>query len=455
MTATLSPTTRHLTRAKIKAKAWMPYLSHVLSSMRTFIEPRVPTMCVDEHARLYVNESWIQTLSVDQLAYVLLHEVLHVVLSHAKRRKATLPDADRQQCKVWNIAADLCIQQMLARNHEHHEPKDGVKIGGCIPDTNVPFLSVPGLSRGMATEKYYGVLWDFLNKCVDGPTPPPKGGDGPTGLPTHATSKPDDGEQDGEGENEGGDGSTECEDECGSSSDGVKRDYERPTRLAEQAMVEAKLAEVEKRIEEQEARAPGSVPGQLRQSLEARLRPQPDPFDQLRGLVARSVASPVGADEHTYRRLNRRQPNNIARLRGVVKFAPECSVIVDTSGSMSCGNIRDKAMTAVAQGLRKVQRPRVVCFDTQVQDAKRLSSMKDFEWVGNGGTDMAAACEQEDREHRPDAIVLITDGETEWPSKPTRARLIVALCKEPGWGGPIPSWAKVVKCYEEGPRYAG
>jgi predicted metal-dependent peptidase len=81
--------------------------------------------------------------------------------------------------------------------------------------------------------------------------------------------------------------------------------------------------------------------------------------------------------------------------------------------------------------------------------------MRDFQWCGNGGTDMAAACEQEDREQKPDAIVLITDGETGWPSQPTRARLIVALCSDPGRGCQPPSWAKVVRCYEEGTQYDG
>lgn len=441
MSVVLSPTTKHLTRAKIKAKGWMPYLSHILSSMRTHIEPGIPTMAVDQDCRLYVNEQWIQTLSVTELAYVLLHEVLHVVLSHAKRRKATLPDATEEQCFWWNVAADLCIQQLLAKHHRAHEPKEGIKIEGKVPKTDVPFLRVPGLTPGMNTEGYYGVLWDFVSKQPKQPQPQPQ---------PQPSGGGDDGKQDTQGKQPSLDPSN-----AGSGSDGKKRKYERPSRLADQALAEAKLSEVERRMDECEAKSPGSTPGALRQAIKARLHPQPDPFDQLRGVVARSVASPLGADEQTYRRLYRRQPPNVARMRGIVRMAPECSVIVDTSGSMSCGDIKDKAITAVSQGLRKVQRPRVVCFDTRVQDARRLSSMRDFQWCGNGGTDMAAACEQEDREHKPDAIVLITDGETGWPDKPTRARLIVALCQDPGRRHQPPSWAKVVRCYEEGTKYDG
>ena len=456
MPVTLSSVSKHITKAKLMAKGWMPYLSHVLSSMRTYVGHDVRTMAVDECGRLYVNEDWVQTLSVQEAAYVLLHEVLHVVLSHAKRRKSAIPDPNQDQAFFWNVAADLCIQQMLARHHRSYEPAEGVKINGEI--NGVRFLSIPGLKAGMTTEAYYGLLWSYFSSLPKQPQPEPQGGGGGGQGDEQDAGQP--GQQDGEKQQDkqgGGDGPTKALDpsQCGSGSDGIKRDYEKPTRLAEQALMESKLAEVEKRIEEHEASSPGTVPGELKQSIQARLHPAPDPFDQLRGIVARSVASPIGADEATYRRMNRRQPHGSARLRGIVRMAPECSVILDTSGSMTCGNTQERAINAVAQGLRKVQRPRVVQFDTRAVDARRLDSMKHFQWQGGGGTDMAAAIEQEDREQRPDAIVLITDGETDWPDRQPRARVIVALCRRSSYEGHIPKWARIVRCYEEGPKYAG
>jgi len=97
----IDPARAHLTKAKILARSWMPYMSHILTSMRTYVGPYVSTMAVDQHARLYVNPGWIQTLSVRQVSYVLLHEVLHVVLSHAKRRRQFLPEPK---------LADRCIE---------------------------------------------------------------------------------------------------------------------------------------------------------------------------------------------------------------------------------------------------------------------------------------------------------------------------------------------------------
>jgi predicted metal-dependent peptidase len=52
---------------------------------------------------------------------------------------------------------------------------------------------------------------------------------------------------------------------------------------------------------------------------------------------------------------------------------------------------------------------------------------------------MKTVLEAVDKEHRPDAIVLITDGATDWPEK-LRAKLVVALTQPL----PAPSWATAV-----------
>ena len=68
---------------------------------------------------------------------------------------------------------------------------------------------------------------------------------------------------------------------------------------------------------------------------------------------------------------------------------------------------------------------------------------------------MSLALTEEDRSHAPDVIVLVTDGETDWPATRTRAKVIVALVKKPRYGSPIPSWMKVIDLTREVPSYAG
>ena len=135
----------------------------------------------------------------------------------------------------------------------------------------------------------------------------------------------------------------------------------------------------------------------------------------------------------------------------MVRLAPECAVIVDTSGSMS--PYINRAATAVAQGMRRVHRPRVICFDTEAQSDRRLSSLSQFSWDGGGGTQMDQAIEYADT-LKADCIVCITDGETNWPKRQTRARLVIAMVENNLSSYPPPEWARIVKCWE-GSEYAG
>lgn len=417
---TLTTVQRLLTKAKLRLRTWVPYLTHIFSMMRTVETKDVPTMAVDQYNRLYCNPEFMESLSLGELAYCLLHEVMHVVLSHCRRFKAAVPQATERERYAWNVAGDLVIQQMLARLYGEHEPSGIIRIDGCIPNTSVDFLSIPGLSRGMMVEQYFGLLLPHI--------PPQPQGDGGNPLdPMNA----------------------------GSNSDGTPREYEKQPTVADCAMVDHALREAEKKIEKAEATSPGSVPGQLRQALKARLHKQPDPFNELRTVITRTVANPAGQEEFTYAVYNRRQQADGVRRRGVRRWSPECTIIIDTSGSMR--GYESRALTTIAQGLRRVQRPRVVAFDSQIQEAKRISSLSEFTFCGYGGTDMTAAITDEDRRrpNPPDCIVLVTDGETSWPTQPTRAKLVIALVKGGVTYSQPPSWAKVIDLTKEGPGYAG
>lgn len=416
---TISPVSRMLTKAKLRLRQWVPYLTHIFSMMRTVETEEVPTMAVDQANRLYCNQKFMESLSPQEVAYCLLHEVMHVVLSHCRRFKSVAPQWTERERYCWNLAGDLVIQQMLAKHYGLHEPQGIIRMDSPAPGGGGRLRDIPGLREGMTIEQYYGLLLPLM------PAQTPKPGESDNPLdPANA----------------------------GSNSDGVPRDYEKASTPIEQAMVEHALQEAEQKIAEIESGRPGTVPGEIVRSLAVRLHPQPDPFDELRSIVSRSVASPLGVEEYTYRRLNRRQQEDQPRRRGYVRLAPECSIIIDTSGSMQ--GLEAKAMTAIAQGLRKVQRPRVVAFDYVCQSAQRISSVSQFQFKGYGGTDMSSAITQEDQEQKPDAIVLVTDGETDWPTTPTRARLIVALVKRSSYSTP-PAWARVIDLTREVPTYAG
>jgi len=211
------------------------------------------------------------------------------------------------------------------------------------------------------------------------------------------------------------------------------------------------LREAEKALEDMDPHV-GSGAGQIRQALKARLHPMPDPFDQLKQAVARTISSPVGTPELTYRKWPRRSLPGKARLRGVERLMPEATILLDTSGSMLSDNVQQKALAIVAKGINRLQNPRIVCCDGAIQSARRVANMNNFQWDGGGGTDMAAGLIYVDKTYQPDSIVIITDGFTDWPKNKLNAKVIVALCREE-WANHVPKWMTTVHLYRKGQPY--
>jgi len=424
----ISDIRKKLYAARKVAGSICPFFYKVLTTMPVVITPDVPVMAVDKVGRLYVNENNCATRSKEDLAAILIHEVYHLALSHAKRREDWVGGTPTEdQRKVWNIAADLAVNQLLARDTKL--PADALTLDSQLPEFDAPFKDLPMVRGGLTTETYVGLLAPhYLKKKKDdeGEEGDDKGGEG--------------GGDDGRGPNNDPDME-------GSASDGVQKPWEKPFKMSDLARQLDQLKEIEKAVDA----APGSAPGALKAAVSARLRPQPDPFRQLQTLAAKSVASPIGAEEPTYARPARRPAEGDVLKKGVRRVSPECAIIVDTSGSMQCGDNTERALVALAAGLRKVQRPKVVCFDATIQARKRIQSLKQFSWEGGGGTNMGTAVTQVDKEDRPDAIVVLTDGETRWCPKP-RARVIIALTT-PCPGYPTPEWAKVVHLYKQGGGY--
>lgn len=249
-------------------------------------------------------------------------------------------------------------------------------------------------------------------------------------------SERDDGDEGSGSEGHGGEEVTDHQGDGGSCSDGKPRDYELPADDSWEDREFSMATDLENKCE---STGWGNVPGAIRKALGNKLRPQPDPFDCLRAACARAVSSPVGAPDYTYRRISRRQVEGQPRLKGVQKLTPNAVIVLDTSGSMLDAETEAKALTVVASGLRRLRSVRVIGGDTNITSNKQVSSLKQLEWLGGGGTSMKTVLEAVDREHRPDAIVLITDGDTDWPEK-LRAKLVVALTYE----NYAPAWATAI-----------
>jgi predicted metal-dependent peptidase len=518
MNATIPAHKLKIVKAKQKAAEWMPYLQSVFGPMRCIATAKCPRAAVDKYGKMYYNPEFVMGLSIETLAYIVLHETLHLVLSHHKRTEKMIPEGEMtsQKAYVSNVAQDLSIYQILAEEIDKcYEPQNIVTL---------PALShIPGIVRNRTSENYYEVLLKYYEDQKDkSPTPPPPPTDPEDGdededeslvedesygedtddsdfgdgdesetedddTPGSYGGSPQDEEDDedgGDSQPETGSGDVEPQskdrqpkedgkgdgsqsdpsdyfpdfgDVCnpgdaGSNSDGIEKEWEEEPTLADLATAEKRLREAEEALEELDP-CVGSGAGNIRQSLKARLHPFPDPFDQLKTVVARTVASPVGSPELTYRKWPRRQLPGKCRLRGTEKYTPEATILLDTSGSMLSSDVQQKALAIVAKGISRLQNPRIVCCDGAIQSAKRVCNMNQFQWDGGGGTDMAAGLIYVDKTYKPDSIVIITDGFTAWPSVPLRAKVVCALCR-PEWANKVPKWITTVHLYRKGEGYA-
>ena len=91
--------------------------------------------------RLYYNESWMATHTVEENAALLIHEVSHLLRDHEARKKA----AAASNARLWNTAADCEINDDLAA--------EGLPLPGDPPQPGKY-----GLPTGDTAELYYKEL---------------------------------------------------------------------------------------------------------------------------------------------------------------------------------------------------------------------------------------------------------------------------------------------------------
>jgi len=108
-----------LDRAKVSIVTQHPFFASILMKRKLIEDNTIPTAAVDQRGQIYYNKSFVDKLSVDELVFLLCHEVGHVIGQHALRRGA-------RNAKKWNIAGDAWINDMLK------DAGIGAVIPGCV-----------------------------------------------------------------------------------------------------------------------------------------------------------------------------------------------------------------------------------------------------------------------------------------------------------------------------------
>ncbi|WP_405415711.1 DUF2201 family putative metallopeptidase [Streptomyces rubiginosohelvolus] len=365
--------------ARLQAARARPYLATALFALHTVESREVPTMAVDRYWRCYDSPGFVARTPVEELAGVWVHEVSHLLRDHhgrsdrvARQRGLTGP-GDRLR---MNIAADC-------------EINDDAYGDGLARPKGAVYPSTLHLQSGELMEDY---LYQFR-----------------LGPRTQNLAWLD----------------------CGSGADGLEREWELGPDGAHGLSAHEQDA-VRFRVAQGITGRPGNASKGWKRWAEEAFHP-PQPWRELLGAAVRSAASGPGAGEdYTYGRPSRRSTG----LPGVVlpslrRRPPRVSVVIDTSGSVSDAEL-GSALLEVAAISRAVGGRRdlvtVLACDAATRVVHPLCQAEGIPLVGGGGTDLRTGFAKALRSHpRPDAVVILTDGQTPWPSAQPACRTVIGL----------------------------
>ncbi|MET8544465.1 VWA-like domain-containing protein [Kitasatospora sp. NPDC004799] len=369
--------------ARLHAVRVRPYLATALFALTVVESRQVPTMAVDRYWRCYTSPAFVARTPVEQLAGVWVHEVSHLLRDHHGRgdRLARELGTDGPGARLrMNIAADC-------------EINDDVYGDGLARPPGAVRPGMLELPDGLLMEEY---LRRFRFD------------------PAHLAA---------------------AWLECGSGADGLDRPWDLGPDGAHGLTAQERDA-VRFRVAEGIRARPGKTPKGWQRWAEEAFHP-PQPWRRLLGAAIRSAASGPGAgDDYSYGRPARRS----AGVPGVLlpslrRRPPRVAVIIDTSGSVSDDELGSALLevTAIgrAVGGRRDQVTVVPC-DAAAETAHRLCRAENIPLIGGGGTDLRTGFRTALRGHpRPDVVVVLTDGQTPWPSAAPPCRTVVGLFPRP------------------------
>jgi predicted metal-dependent peptidase len=406
-----------LAAARLWAATRFPYLATGVFGAQVIADPGSGTVSVDENWRMRADPELTAQWTPAQLGSVLVHHVCHLLRTHGERAQASGVGAgeDRaRDARDWIRAADAEINDDL------------VPAGLDLPGSPVLPHHL-GAQDGLLAEQYYTAIRDG-RRVVQGLA---------GGLGGEATGRSGQGKA---GDAEGG------WLDCGSGADGVPRPGQEPgglpnwqadllrRQVAQDVISHAKLA--------------GNVPAGMLRWAEEVLSPRVNWRKVLAAELRRAVFEVSGAVDYSYRRPSRRSAvaGNVV-LPALRRPVPDVAVVCDTSGSMTEDLLAMvlAEVEGLLQALGLARQVRVLACDYAVAPAQRVSSARQVQLVGGGGTNMGAGIEAAAAlRPRPAVTVVLTDGYTPWPSAPPKGmRIVVGLLGPRAPDAPV--WARAVR----------
>ncbi len=381
---TRSKTEQSLRMARAYAAEQLPWFASTLFSARLVLTDMCPSLsAIDDGLRVYFHPGLVDKLlaaedtqsGLRQIAWVWVHEISHVLRDHGQRSRERGAEPFR-----WNVAADLEINDC--------------EWPGLEPPRIMPPLLPDrfGLPDGKLAEYYYN------------------------NLPRRREFK-----------KRSNEGSGDWPDE-GSGVHGHGRPWERETD-DDQAPAVTSLEQKTLRQQAAEAvygqKGRGDVPGGWLRWADESLRPRVNWRERLRRRVRGAMVTGVGGRmDYSYQRPNRRAQLYAPLIRPALSgdLVPRVACVVDTSGSMSQNDLA-RCLAEVRGVLDSLRTPvTVIPCDAVAYEPMEVFTKSDYLQLqegmrGGGGTNMVAGIDAARKlKPPPDAVIVLTDGFTPFPS---------------------------------------
>ncbi len=393
---------RALQAARVRASYQRAYFAPALFNMIPVQTDQIASMAVDAHWRLYYNDAWLASHTVEENAAVLIHEVSHLLRDHAARQQAA---AVRDE-NLWNTAADCEINDDL------------IAEGLPLPH-DPPHPAQFGLKTGENAETYYRQLLK--------PVQAGEAGERVEGAPALAHH---------------------CD--CGSGAHGQRRPWELPadgSAPGDVPGVDPVKAELVRRdvahsILDRSGDA-GDVPLGWRRWATTVLAPKVDYMATIRHVVRKALRDcTLGRYDRTYRRPHRRQAcYGDFIMSSFHQPRPRPGFLIDTSSSMHDTQLARAVaeLGGLTRQLGYATEVVVACCDVVVHDVRKVFTAAQVELYGGGGTDIGAGLRWFVERQGPaiDLLVVVSDCQTPWPDDAPPFPVItirVGAGAPPRWG---------------------
>lgn len=390
----------------------------------------VPTLGVDARLRLYINESFAAKLSHEELATILIHEVLHVLFKHFRRADA-LQIKSHEDRLNWNLAGDCAINTVLKdMGMAFPQWKSILEDGEELPEGKTPdslvgvFPSDFNLEDGKLTEYYYAEI----TKQASEQQANKSAGDGSDGSGMRAKAK---GVMSGEcGEAAGNPGGYEHPTDGSTGPDG---DQVHPGRS--EADVDVTAQQVAQNVSTEAQKGHGNIPAGLKLWADEVLKPPKIRWQQkLKDVINRSVTWVAGQKQTKWSRYSRRQAGvgfgfGKPVIPKQISPVPNVAVIGDTSGSMGKEEL-SRVLAETAEIAKQVRGSiTFMAADCTTQQPKQVKRPKEIAEMlsGGGGTSFIPPLKffEQEATPKPDIVVYITDGGGDAPVLPPKGIKVI------------------------------